>query len=269
MDKIRKGFTYDITPKFLDEGLSYFESVKRKHVLHTNLSLTYHFANTLRSVTKWDTLLLISERGKFIANHLKIPQADGKNRDISDLLRQKQVVIIACHEAVAEYLNKKDASTFELAKKYREDNDLKEENVKIHFLPYWRHHHHMAIFLKKDETPERTYGNVAKFKIDDGTTMKVVKSIYYFKQGFSNKINPLLIPHSAEDKMSIESVQNDQTLLLDTFMAQYFKSRVYEVDNSFIPVIKPDLSFKATVEGQTFDFSKDTFWHDINEKSKE
>jgi hypothetical protein len=263
MDKIRKGFTYDITPKFLDEGLSYFESVKRKHVMHTNLSLTYHFANTLHSLADWDTLLIISERGKFMANHLENRDNGQGHNDINDLLRRKQVIIVACHEAVAEYLNQENVSTLELADKYKEHHGLQNANVKIHFLPYWRHHHHMAIFLRKDETPDRNNENEAIFPIDDTTSMKVVKSIYYFKQGFSNKINPLLIPNIPEDETTYQSVKNDQSLLLDTFMAQYFKSRVYELDNSFLPVINPDLSFTTTIKGETLNFSKEIFFKSL------
>lgn len=263
-NKIRKGFTYDITPKFLDEGLYYFESVKRKHILHTNLSLAYHFSNTINSISDWNTLLLVSERGKFISNQISGIQSKEDDNYISKLFRNKQIIIVACHEAVAEYLNKRDLSTEELSHAYLKKNQLEGSNIQIHFLPYWRHHHHMAIFLKIDKN-ERLPKNRALFPIDENISASSVKSIYYFKQGFSNKINPCLLPSDSKDSSTLSAIQNDQELLLDTFLAHYIKAVVYGKNRNCLAVINPDLSFSTGIGDESFHMDKKTFLNDLKE----
>ena len=73
----------------------------------------------------------------------------------------------------------------------------------------------------------------------------------------------MLIPNESEDELTFDAIQHDQELLLNTFIAQYFKAQVYEQDNSFLPVIKPDLSFETTIKGEVIKFSKEKFLNEL------
>ncbi len=266
LDKIRSGFTYDITPRFRDSSVNFFESLRREDILHTNLALSYQFRLALKSYNDWDVLLLISERGKFLANQTEISlSGDKKEKEEiiemeSKILKEgKQIIIIACHEAVAEHLGKSSTKNkgekeavqdfYEpihiraLAEEYLQVKGMDKLNAKMHLLPYWRHHHHMALFLKFRESKDKNDSR-AWFDVDKVHGVEVFRSIYYFKQGFSNKINPLFFPCRGVQTSSVKHVQNDQELLLSTFFAHYLKALVYETGGKYIPVLRPGLVFE-------------------------
>jgi Effector-associated domain 11 len=258
LNDIRKGFSYNITPKFRNETIYSFESVERKHVLHTNLALSYQFSNVFDTPQNWDILLLISERGKFLTTQL-----EGFKQP--ERLASKPILLIGCHEAIAELnanvSHQQDSETIKkLSNAYLHKNQLEGLNIKMHFLPYWIHHHHVAIFLKfkPQRQMNRNAHYKAHFQVDDKTIVEVVQSIYYIKQGFSNKINPLSLPVSANE-VEKECIQNDQAVLMDLFIEHYMKA-VYFEETSAIPVIRPDLTFEFETDNKSFTPNRAAFF---------
>ena len=277
---ILDGHTYDIKSNFRDKDLQNYQSVERKHILHTNLALSYHYNNNLFS-NEWDTLLLISERGKSLEKH----RVDIKNN--YDYLKGRKIIIIVCHEAVNELLNDKryepSPENFEkqIQEIFRTEDFIRNNiNIEIWFLPYWRHHHHITIFLKNSKIESPTKAYQTSLKVSNGESLHFINSIYYFKQGFSNKVNPILFPGVAKSVLRRDILNSDLENLLTDFFAQYIKSIVYTKTGKFIPSIMPQRYYDFIVDynkidGQdrldsvyqriTFnDFLKSLFHKDLN-----
>lgn len=272
LNKIQEGFSYNITPRFRDETVYNFESTNRRDVLHTNLALSYQFYTTFNALDDWNVLLLISERGKFLMRQIAALDDAG--------LRDKKIIMIGCHEAIAESLN--DKTLYEtkpetlktLAEQYlralaENNNSPNMPKIKLYFLPYWRHHHHHAIFLKVSDEPIHAYK--AHFRLDKQHVIEVVQSIYYFKQGFSNKINPLLVPvkihYKREDtrteaykQKAMEFIQNDQNSLMNNFIAHYMKAVYFGEHGNSIAVVNRDLSFEYETQNPDYTRTRADFF---------
>lgn len=240
---IYSGYTYDIKPVFRDSGLMHFNSVKRKHILHTNLALSYHFSEYFEKPDLWDICIFISERGKLFANKVLSEKKDYYQKIFSD----KLIISISCQEAVAKLLNYKEKimssrNIDEIIEMAKQEFGYDSLNVNYRLLPYWRHHHHMILFLKtstsKPYNTNNSYIEVSKDKY-----LHPIRSIYYFKQGFANVINPVIFPTKVENENEVSFAIKDQEYLLMTFYAHYLKSVVYQNSGKFIPVIKQDMSF--------------------------
>ncbi len=264
LNKIQESFSHNITPRFRDETVYNFESTNRRDVLHTNLALSYQFYTTFNALDDWDVLLLINERGKFLMSQIAALNHAG--------LRDKKIIMIGCHEAIAESLNDRDLydtkpeTLKKLAKKYLEtlSQNNKPSNmpkIKLYFLPYWRHHHHHALFLKVSDEPMDEYK--ASFRVDGQHVIEVVQAIYYFKQGFSNKINPLLVPvkinfkredtrTDAGKRKAMEFIQHDQNSLMDNFIAHYMKAVYFGEKGNSIAVVNRGLSFEYSTQNPDY-----------------
>ncbi len=250
---IYKGYTYDIKPVFGDESLLHFTSVKREHTLHTNLSLTYHFSEFLKRHNEWDICLFISERGKlFSSNYFTNSDLLDEKGNYLGSFSDKLIVSISCQEAVAKALNintkiitKEDVSSvIDIAKKSFGYTGIK---MQYCLLPYWRHHHHMILFLKTSKcAPIKE--NVSYIQLGEGKYLHLLRSIYYFKQGFSNTINPVLFPVEGRNDLEMAFIRQDQEFLLSTLLAHYLKAIVYQNTGNFVPVINPDLSFDFRIK---------------------
>lgn len=261
LSEIRDGFSYNITPKFRDHTVYAFESARRRDILHTNLALSYQFETIFSNPDEWDILLLISERGNFLARHIK-------ELPIHNEIKSKPILLIGCHEAIAEdwheptLYDTKPSIMKKLSKAYLKGKNLEaHKQLKLHFLPYWRHHHHVAIFLKvkmqSELSEQRKHFQVGK----TNDFLEVAKSIYYFKQGFSNKINPLLVPTEAEG-ISLKEVEADQIALMDKFIAHYMKAVYFGVTGNSIAVVNQDLSFEyeEALRDEHYTETKDAFF---------
>lgn len=255
LKKIQNGYNYDIKPVFRDESMMHFDSIKRKHILHTNLSLSYHNFEFFIKNHEWDICLFISERGKFFS-YKYFNQVNSEHRSNQDDFRHtfsdKLVVSISCQEAIAKDLqfNKPIESKKDLEKLIKQANDTYSFDVKMNYLilPYWRHHHHMVIFLKKSTSPSE--GISTCFKIGENKFIHPVRSIYYFKQGFSNTINPISFPTECGSEKELEAANKDQRFLLSMYFAHYVKAIVYKNTGNLIPVLNPDLSYTFKYQEQ-------------------
>ena len=253
---IYSGYTYDIRPVFRDKTLMHHNSIKRKHILHTNLALSYHFAEYFNKPDQWDICLFISERGKLFTNH--IPHTD---QLLDRYLSDKLIVSISCQEAVAKLLNygyqiNSSKEILEIIKQAKTAFGYDQTNINYLLLPYWRHHHHMVIFLKTDTKPPQEI-NKAYIELSKNKYLHILRSIYYFKQGFSNSINPVIFPVIGNDQNDLNFIEKDQEFLLNTFFAHYLKAIIYKNSGRFIPVIKQDLSFELTTNDSVQETSTD------------
>lgn len=248
MHHLRNSSTYDIKSRFDDPEILRFQSVNKSHILHTNLSLSYQFAEKFNYPDTWDVMLMVGERSKFLTNHFNVVgENTHDNENFIQSLMGKKMIILACHEAVSEdvdmpELNARSRHSFEpLKTAFKKKSQIDYENIKYYFLPYWQHYYHCVIFLKKREGAPLT--NKAHFEVPGRNYVwEVVRSFYYHKAGFSNQINPVLFPTSSNDPTELKRIQKDQTWLMKTFYAYYLMAQVFEKHGNRVPVVNPALS---------------------------
>lgn len=247
MKQIRESSTYDIKSRFNDPQILRFQSVNKSHILHTNLSLSYNFAEKFNYPNTWDAMLMIAERGKLMTNHFNVMGENRNNKEnFIQSLTGKKMIVLACHEAIAEdvgipELKTQSAPFFDKLKSvFKTKSNIEYSNMEYYFLPYWQHYYHCVIFLKKRERSK--FLNRAVIEVDgENFVWEIVRSFYYFKPGFSNRINPILFPTNSQDPTEIKRIQRDQTWLLKTFYAYYLMALGFEKHGNSLPVIRPDL----------------------------
>ncbi len=240
--QLRESFTYDIKSRFDDPGALQFQSLDKSHVLHTNLSLSYQFAEEFNHPESWDLMLMIGERGKFLTSHFNVI---GSKTRSTPALENKKMIVLACYEALVEnfgnlppkQLNPKYFEELKSSFKKKWNIDL--DNIEYTLLPYWQHYHHMVVFLKRrTDTPSKdgVYFNAK----GQNTSWEIVKSFYYYKPGFSNQINPVLFPVTSDDSIKLAQMKHDQTWMLKTFFAYFLMSKSFEKSGNSIPIINSE-----------------------------
>jgi hypothetical protein len=210
-----------------------FESFKQKNLIHTNLALSYKF-NDIFENNHWDVLLIISETGSNLdfLKYMDPAKKVIKRKEFKD----KHLIIVCSYEAVAQLHQEKDTKS--LAQKHKTllcAGILNEENVTLTFVPFREHNHHMTIFLQtiinENEFLKPTNSSTKKMYIDPSDSKKnwgfvLAYSIYMFRQGLSNSMDPLFIGANP-DEISTDFDSQDQDKLLSLFFTHVLRSNVY------------------------------------------
>ncbi len=128
------------------------------------------------------------------------------------------------------------------------------ENIKIQLIPYREHSNHMALFVCTDENDVHD-NDLVHLKLPSEKNAKealyfTLESVYYYKKGVSNKINPITISRQIQDLDSDRAfAANDNMTLLKIFYKYYLISRVFEETGNMIGYI--GLEPKFGIESQT------------------
>jgi hypothetical protein len=270
LNDLVEDFVYDINPKFEDRKLFRFGSFTKNRILHTNLALNYEiFSKFLQPVheensTDWEVLLMVSERGKTIKKAL-----DKMSLTQLAALKEKKIIMICAYEvAHEEVLNAGISNVMkvkDLEKVYKgtfinnekiKNKDPKEiaikniiDGIKILFIPYREHSNHMTLFMSTHGSKFIDDKSIINVKIDSEKEHEKpvyvgIDSVYYYKKGISNKINPITISKATEyvpksHKLAID----DNRYLLKIFYKYYLIGRVFEETNNMVGYISETSSF--------------------------
>ena len=235
---------YDIHPKFYDPRLLIFDSFKSNKVLNTEISLMYEFLELFKSFDKWDAMLVLSERGRFITD-FGVPYCKAHRIDISPLA-DKKIINICCHDALKiklRNLNPQNTGLEELYKRgilkiNEQNNDEPLKKMEVLSLPYYVYNHHMCVFMKAPESGICLNSTEEYLKYLETQ----VTALYYYHSGFQHKINPVLFQF--DEKMKDNGVYrqkhaSDLKKMLETFYALTQKGRDFKKNRSMLaPVFK-------------------------------
>lgn len=196
-----------ITPDFSNPHKHLFSRLLKEDILNTGLSWIYRYRRMLiENADKWDLLLAISEKGRFL------------NRGIrKNFFQNKKLeLVLASFDLPDQFPDVQDESLAQL--------DLLSGQPL--FLPWWLHNKHMVLFLKKENPGRKSE------KWQDNWSIK--EGFYYENRMLSKRINPV---HIRE--------QPDLKMLLYIFANYWYRARSYtlseEVPKS-VPII-PDQNF--------------------------
>jgi hypothetical protein len=263
-------FVYDINPKFEDRKLFRFASFTKNKILHTNLALNYEiFSKFLQAQheensSDWEVLLMVSERGKTIRKAL-----DRMNEQQLESLKEKKIIMICAYEVAQEEVlnsgesNSKNVADLEktykatfLDRKKIKDKNPKEiaikkiiEGIKILFIPYREHSNHMTLFMCTHASQMFNNKSIINVTIDSSSRINKplyvgIDSVYYYKKGISNKINPITIAKSTEyEERNHKMAVDDNLYLLKIFYKYYLIGRVFEKSNNMVGYISETSTF--------------------------
>ncbi len=194
LSKIYQKDTVDVNSRFNNKMFYIFPKFSKKNILVTNLSLRYKFLEMFNreNIDNWNTLLVVSERGKMFTKDNLGKENFGS--EIKEKLGEKKVCLILADDI---YLDDIKTTLKGVHKK---------NNIFIRKLPFWNHYHHLVIFannLKND--------------------IKVMRGIYYGRGGLSNKINPIFFDGKND---SLKNSSSNE-VLLNKFYSCYLKSKFY------------------------------------------
>ncbi len=204
-----------------DAGHHIFESFEKKNLINLNIGLSYEFNNIFFKM-QWDILFLISE----IGSNLEFLQHIGseKKRELNKSLKNKQLIIICSYDAVKQ-LYPRETTKSELAEKHRAricNGILNEKNVTLCFIPFREHNHHQAVFLrkihKKDHEWDCPSNNLliikeAPTKNRQQYGFVCSNSIYMYRDGLSNSMDPLFIGVNEKEVFEKHTIQDQYKLL--------------------------------------------------------
>lgn len=231
-----------------------WESFKKRNLIHTMLGWNSAF-NYLFLSESWDCLLLISETGSLLSFLHKLDKTDGEKlqKRVKNQCATRQIIIICSYEAVQQlYPNTKDLN--ELIKKHRNYLALQLANdgpvltnLTILLLNFNQHNHHTSIFLKSISPASTDPAMERKFTIltnqyttekapalpkDAGVyCFKAIGSLYNFRRGLSNSIDPIHIGFT-DIETATTAVHHDQQKLIDIFVLHVLRAFQFENLNS-------------------------------------
>ncbi|GAB4015840.1 hypothetical protein [Spirosoma koreense] len=229
---------YYINSNHQDPKHFIWESFQKKKVLHTNLALRYEYKEAFLH-KKWDILLCVSETGglsgflnkKFDSelNGLK-PEHKRQIEHVKKelLLGKRRMIFIGSYEAVKMLHPGSDGADLIRAHKKRICGSWwKEECVDVLLMPSWQHHNHVTVFLEKESLSDYyRKDNLPVFRNND-FSFKAVSSLYTYRRGFSNSIDPILLSHSP-DESNHRFAQRDHEKLLSLFFTYVCRCLVFE-----------------------------------------
>ena len=233
LNDLYRSFTSDIKFNFTDKSFYIFDNCRKENILHTNMALTYNFYDQLAKDNEWTHLISISERGKLIE---RIKHYD---RELYNKLVEKKKKIMLI---VADVIDDDSKTPKEL-------DDLLINN-KYYELPYWYHNDHMAIFLKEKSKGSSKYtGNQPETYCGNYT---FVKSIFYERKGYDNKINPIIFDNSFSNR-------NNHLMLMETFWVYFKSAQNYSSQTNAYPKSILHLRNKKGIESELLQDLKDVF----------
>lgn len=178
----------DVYPNYTDGHLYIFDNYTPENVLSTDLALEYKFYEPFYNEewkNKWKILLTVAERGKYLLN---------ERNSIEQWAKEGKRIELIVSESF-------------YAKEWEQNPTWRKLllNEKFGLLPYYTHNQHMGIFLD----------------IVEGKP-KVRRAIYYYKKGYSNKINPICFDCPTDERDQKFDANFDH--LLELFFAYKLKS---------------------------------------------
>lgn len=202
---IKKRNLLKITSNFKQPHEFMFSTLKEKNILNTSLSWIYKFHETVRNRNKWDLILAISEKGRFLKYFID-----------KGLLKGKQV------ELVLSSFDMKDFDDLSEERCHSLNNDIERWNGELKFLPWYLHNRHMVLFLKKG-TRKRN---------DTLGRWQLIEGYYYENRMLSRRANPVRIENNGDD--------TDLMILLEIFANYWYRAKEYtlmEGPKKSVPII--------------------------------
>ena len=276
-------FVYDINPKFEDRKLYRFSSYNKSKILHTNLGLNYEIFSKFINSKDWEVLLMVSERGKTIKKAMKRLQKNqlqALNTKTIIIICAYEVV----QEEVSNRYGEQKRSIKELIHDYKnmlcekekrtfngnDQNDEKKGNtgqqyesespeikaiiqkLTIILIPYREHSNHMTLFLTTNEEKAFEHDRISlhiqpRVNVEEKNKPIIIglDSVYYYKKGISNKINPMSISKASDLLMTQKSFSvQDNKHLLKIFFKYYLIGRVFEQTNYMVGYVTDNSTFK-------------------------
>ncbi|QHT68685.1 hypothetical protein GXP67_19570 [Rhodocytophaga rosea] len=240
-----------IKARFNDPRLFVFDHFYKDQILHTNLSYTYRLNEVFICPEHWDYLFIVTDTGMVLNEYSKFLK--------QDLNESNKIYLITCQEAIKNKPGKYEPIDDILQNHLNKfnDNDKLKDRIIHKTLPYSDHHHHITIFLKKVNTNESIF-ELNKFptvQIETNSKGEIenyifVRSIYVYKRGFSNEINPLWVrgafaflknpQTSRPNNYRADLLVKDHNMLLETFYAYHRKAiSIEESDGKNLEFILP------------------------------
>ncbi len=204
-----------ITPNFENPHYHVFPRLEDSGILNTSLRWIYAFRKMLENEKKWDLMLIISEKGRFLNQTIK-------NED-SLYINKKVELILASFDA-----DSFSDLSYEQKTNLKRINHLTDKGPL--FLPWWLHNQHMAFFVKKKNT-----NNKAKKSYSWKENWQLVEGYYYQSRLLSRRINPVRLTE-----------EEDLQVLLDTFVNYWYRAKAY-TETRQIPIIRE----RETLEKET------------------
>lgn len=241
-----------IDPKPANPAHNLWESFTRKKVIHTNLARAAEF-NHLLIEKDWNVFLSISETGSFLnfLYHLDENLQEKSAKKAVNKIKHSHFVVICSYESIKQlYPGKYDnEGKVELVKAHSkriratmQDGSalIENENFTLLILPFNQHNHHSYIFLKPGENLNDSLNNTIltnesmRFQdepLSEAFEYDAVGSIYFYRRGLSNSIDPIYIGRGEEDnnKRRSQHISRDQVRLLDIFVKHLNRSFKFEL----------------------------------------
>ncbi|MBK9257154.1 MAG: SIR2 family protein [Saprospiraceae bacterium] len=201
----------NIYPDFISSTNNIYHSITAANIITTNFSLMVNFRNMFfETEIEWTHLFMVGERGKNLVDTLEtIDNSKDLRKKLDSFLKDKKIIIILSMDVELTNLKK-------LCDKFK-------IKLYISFLPYYAHNRHMQVFADIQFEDNQNI-----IKID------FLKSIFFYKKGFSNNINGYLLNKPKDQKFgtqnlkSIENFKKNIKILMKTFCGMYLKSFSHE-----------------------------------------
>lgn len=199
-----------ITPKYKQLHNHLFKEISNEDILNTYLNWVYKFHKVIADHKKWDLVLSISEKGKFLLG--------------SDLITSRP------EKKLGLVLSSYNSTKFE-------DPDLGSYGVgksmilegSIRYLPWWLHNQHVILFLSL-KNKEASYWR-DQWSLQHG--------FYYESRQLSRRINPVYVKN-----------EDDLFILLQIFTTYWDRARSYKSDSGAItlPIIQSAQEMDAGIQ---------------------
>ncbi|MBS1733430.1 MAG: SIR2 family protein [Bacteroidetes bacterium] len=209
---------YIINPRERDSIHNMFETYERKNTLHTNLAFDLQFRKLLEQ--DWDIALIVAERGAFL----------DLIEDEKDQFKNKRIFLICSSEALLPYsTDEVNSFTYsDLKNRFRK----KFSNLNLLVTPSREHNHHMAVFLKFNNSGQP---NNNKLRLYDSSSSSafdflLLDAIYHFRMSFSNSIDPIVIksnPCNNDNAPGPSKNIRDYAKLINLFHLLFIRSLDY------------------------------------------
>lgn len=251
LNKSIRNHYYQIKPKYDDRKNLVIESLSKRKILHTNLSLEFEIRRLL-GAGEWDRLLSIAEVGSYFhyLRHLGRPARKNGQKSYTPSGEEveyplhgnfdpadKKLIMIHSLDAIGNVQHAGDPirnvsnirthELFDNLKTYYKNS--KGLRVDAHSTPFWQHNHHMIIFLKKvDKNSGQLKTEYPFFDLcHDGRGFIMLGSFYMYRHGFSNHISPAYIGSDLYEK-DYKYINNDFHRLLSIFFMNYQRAIAFE-----------------------------------------
>ncbi len=166
--KIRVRNIAKITPNFVFPHNHLFSKIKKEDILNTAIAWIYRFQEAIHKSDKWDVMLSISEKGRFLKKLKK------------GLIADKKIELV-----LASF----DTNELDDLKKNDFDHQKYGLTGKLNFLPWWLHNQHLVLLMK------RTNKNTGDWTKD----WQMFEGFYYESRLLSRRVNPIHIKDSQDD----------------------------------------------------------------------